>query len=230
MLLLTGGSGLLGSQLKRLLGCAAPPRKDFDILEPKDLGQDLIVHCAAYTDVLKAESEPRNCFDINVIGTKNMSRWPLVYVSTEYVFDGRRGDYREEDSPSPLNNYAYTKYLGELEARKSPRFLIVRTLFKPRPFEHEKACIDQWTSGDYVDEIAPLVSQAVKLFQEKKLEGVIHLGTGRKTTYDLAKRTRNVRPVLRAAIPVKLPRDTSLNLSRMLTLLGPISGMRSETQ
>ena len=227
MLLLTGGSGLLGGELQKYLDCTAPSRSDFNILDPKDLGQSVVVHCAAYTDVLKAEVNPKLCLDVNVTGTRNMARWPLVYISTEYVFDGERGNYSEEDQPSPINAYAYSKFLGELQARKAPRFLIIRTLFKPRPFEHPRACIDQFTSGDYVDVIAPLIAKAVGLFQKGELEGVLNIGTGRKSTYELAAQSREVAPVLRKAIPVKLPRDTSLNLSKMSILRGPTSGARS---
>lgn len=227
MILLTGGSGLLGRELQRHIDCQAPSHKDFDILNPSAVDPELVVHCAAYTDVLGAEADPRRCFDLNVVGTKNMARWPMVYISTEYVFDGTKGNYSEKDTPSPINNYSYSKYLGELEARKAPRFLIIRTLFKPRPFEHPRACIDQWTSGDYVDVIACLVGKAVNLFMENKLEGVIHIGTGRKSTYDLAKQSRNVAPVLRSSIPVKLPRDTSLDLTRWISIS---RGLTSETK
>lgn len=214
MILLTGGSGLLGRHLFQHLDCYAPAHAHFDVEKPVlPNGVSMIVHCAAYTDVARAEVERDKAYLVNVLGTLKLAELgvPLVYISTEYVFDGERGNYSEEDPTNPVNCYARTKALGEKMAKYAPRWLIVRTLFKPRPFEHPKAVTDQWTSGDYVDVIAPMIAKAVKLFEAEKLKGVIHIGTGRKSTYDLAKKSRDVTPITREEISVPLPRDTSLN-------------------
>ena len=148
MILLTGGSGLLGRELRKHLKCYAPSSAEFDILRPPDVphGVSMIVHAAAYTDVARAEVEREEAYGLNVIGTLNMalSGLPLVYISTEYVFDGLRGGYDEYDEPSPVNVYARTKYLGERMARRAVRWLVIRTLFKPRPFEHPRAVTDQY--------------------------------------------------------------------------------------
>lgn len=214
MILLTGGSGLLGRHLFQHLECYAPSHSDFDIEKPVlTKGISMIVHCAAYTDVERAEVERDRAYLVNVLGTLKLAELgvPLVYISTEYVFDGAKGNYSEEDETNPVNCYARTKELGEKMAKHAPRWLIIRTLFKPRPFEHERAVTDQWTSGDYVDVIAPLIAKAVKLFAAGKLKGVIHIGTGRKSTYDLARQSRDVTPITRSDISVPLPMDTSLN-------------------
>ncbi|MGH6628914.1 MAG: SDR family oxidoreductase [Burkholderiales bacterium] len=217
MILLTGGSGLLGRHLKPLLDCIAPSHDEFDILAPViPPGVHLIVHAAAYTDVDGAERDPSECYAVNVTGTQNLLALglPLVYISTEYVFDGDTGNYAEDAIPRPLNVYAETKFIGEIEVMRAERTLIVRTLFKPRPFEHERACTDQFTSGDYADVIATLIAKAIGLFEDGRLEGVIHIGTGRKSTFDLAKQTREVSPIERKDICTPLPRDTSLNLAK----------------
>lgn len=218
MILLTGGSGLLGRELQKHLKCYAPSSAEFDILHPTDVpsGVSMIVHAAAYTDVARAEVEREEAYGLNVIGTMNMALTglPLVYISTEYVFDGMRGGYDEYDEPSPINVYARTKYLGERMARRATRWLVIRTLFKPRPFEHPRAVTDQYTTGDYVDVMAPLIARAIVMFQDGALEGVIHIGTGRKSTFDLASQSRDVEPITRKEICTPLPRDTSLDLSR----------------
>lgn len=221
MILLTGGTGRLGRELRQLIDCHAPTRQELDITEydprvPRETR--LIVHSAAYTDVAGAETNRAECFDTNVTATAALSRWPMVYISTEYVFDGERGDYREDDEPSPVNYYARTKLMGEQQAMRAPRWLILRCLFKPRPFQHEGACVDQYTSGDYVDVIARQVAQCVKWFDEGKVEGILHLGTGRKSTYELARQTREVRPISVNDVSVRLPRDTSLNTERFREL------------
>lgn len=218
MILLTGGAGLLGQELQKHLVLSAPPRNEFDIIDfrEQDLlwGAELIVHCAAYTDVTSAETNKQLCYDTNVIGTRNLATLgiPILYISTEYVFDGTKGNYNETAMPNPQNFYAFTKLLGEYECRKEPRSVVIRCLFKPRPFEHSHACIDQFTSGDYVDVIAQEIAQAIKQFDN--LPATIHIGTGRKSTYELARQTRDVEPCSVADIKaVRLPRDTSMDIS-----------------
>lgn len=223
MILLTGGSGLLGRHLAPLLDCIAPTHEQFDIMEPV-IPPDvhMIVHAAAYTDVDGAQREPWKCSELNVEGTKNLIALglPLVYISTEYVFDGGRGNYAEDDVPNPLNVYAASKFLGERAVLRSERTLVIRTLFKPRPFEHPKAVKDQIVSGDYVDVIAPLIAQAIKFFEAGKVSGILHVGTGRKSIYDLAVQSRpDVEAITLADISVRLPRDTSLNLGKWNSLI-----------
>jgi len=169
------------------------------------------VHSAAYTDVAMAETERELCYQTNVIGTRNLASLgvPMLYISTEYVFDGEKGNYHEGDYPNPRNFYALTKLLGEYESRRT-RSVVVRCLFKPRPFEHACACVDQFTSGDYAEVIAKEIAVAIEKFNE--LPPTIHIGTGRKSTYDLAKQSREVIPITVESIGlVRLPRDTSLN-------------------
>lgn len=225
MILLTGGSGLLGRHLIGLRGYAAPSHVEFDLERFDDqapCGYDAVVHAAAHTDVLGAETDPTEaarCYRTNVLGTRRIARWarevPFVYISTEYVFDGERGGYREHDPMSPVNFYAMTKAQGEREVRAAGgRHLILRTLFKPRPFEWPDACVDMWTSGDYVDRIAPEVDLAIQACLQGLVSGILHVGTGRKSIYELAAQSREVRPISRSQLGVTLPRDTSLDLSR----------------
>lgn len=218
MIMLTGGSGLLGQELQKHIECVAPSHEEFDILNPPKPPKDthLIVHCAAYTDVVKAEEDRNDCYDVNCAGTRLVARLglPIVYISTEYVFGGGKGNYSTYDTPDPQNFYALTKLIGEGFCMRAPASLVIRTLFKPRPFEHARACTDQWTSGDYVDVIAPLIADKIRGFEgTNQGHFVCHVGTERKSTYELAKRSRpDVEPCLRSDIKsIKLPMDTSLN-------------------
>jgi len=223
MILLTGGSGLLGTELRKHHQFLAPLRREFDITNPESITKylknintsiNLIVHCAAYTDVSKSEFEKELCYKTNVIGTANVAslKMPMIYISTEYVFDGEKGNYKETDAPNPVNFYALTKLLGEFEAKKTDS-VIIRTLFKPRPFEHRGACVDQYTTGDYVDVIAKEILKVVLNFKDFP-RGIINIGTSKKSTYELAKKTREVKPITKENISVRLPKDTSLDLTR----------------
>lgn len=184
MILLTGGSGLLGTELRRYIQCVAPSHTELDItrlIRWKGEEPDLVIHSAAYTDLIKAEKEKETCFKVNFFGTKNVVdrfyKTPFVYISTEYVY-------------KPVNFYTYSKIEGEKYVRdRARRFLIIRTLFKPTPFPHPMAFNDQYTKGDYVDVIAPLVVSAIVRWNMKRSQ-IENVGTERKTIYDLAIRTR----------------------------------------
>lgn len=94
---------------------------------------DAIFHCAAYTAVDKAEDNVEACEKVNVEGTRNIAEAArevdskLIYLSTDYVFDGtKEGKYTPEDPTNPKSVYGNTKYLGELEALKVLKHYIVR--------------------------------------------------------------------------------------------------------
>lgn len=222
-ILITGGSGILGSNIRKLIRCDAPSSGELDITDfkkcrkaMKKYSPDIIIHCAAWTDVAGAERERAKCWRVNVAGTQNMVRAAagrrFVYISTEYVFDGKRGNYKETDMPNPLNFYSLTKLLGEVIVNQYPNTLIIRTAFKKDgPWAYPKAFIDQWMSADFASERAPAIVKAALM---AKLIGVIHVSGRRKTIYELAKRASpNVGKMSINDVPVKLPRDTSLSSS-----------------
>ncbi|MCR4307719.1 MAG: sugar nucleotide-binding protein [Candidatus Berkelbacteria bacterium] len=218
MILLTGGSGRLGTELQKLRKFELTPT--LEKLDITDRGvvrrylqfyqPSLIVHCAAFT---KVELEPEDfleSWETNVDGTYNLAQSgiPMLYISTEYVFDGEKGNYRESDKPHPLNFYATTKLVGEQMALRF-NGKVIRLLFKPRPWPFERAYSDQWTSGDYVDVIAKEVNKAIDKFDELPL--ITHIGTGRKSIYDLARQTGDVGVMSRTEVRAILPKDTSLD-------------------
>ena len=94
---------------------------------------DVIIHCAAWTAVDKAEVEKDLCNKVNVDGVKNIVDASLevnskiIYISTDYVFDGEKeGLYTEEDTVNPKNIYGMSKYLGEEEVKRNPNHFITR--------------------------------------------------------------------------------------------------------
>lgn len=222
-ILITGGSGALGLNIKKIVKCFAPDSKELDVTDFKKCIKainkykpDIIIHCAAWTDVARAEKEKQKCWNVNVVGTENLVKASkgkrFVYISTEYVFDGEKGDYSELDIPNPINFYSLTKLIGEAIVRQYPNTLIIRTAFKKDgPWPYEKAFTDQWMSADFASERAPDIVRAGLM---KDLKGIIHISGGRKTIYDLAKRVSpNVGKMSINDLSVKLPRDTSLNSS-----------------
>ncbi|MCL4454662.1 MAG: NAD(P)-dependent oxidoreductase [Deinococcus sp.] len=239
MILLTGGSGRLGSALRALLPeVAAPGRAELDVTLPEQIERALdtvqpkaVVHTAAYTNVAKAETERGLCWAVNVEGTRNLVRalgprgLPLIHISTDYVFYGDTGRYREEDPVGPVRNYyALSKLVAEELVRILPKHLVIRTSFRERPWPYPSAYTDLYTSQDYLDRIAPDVALAVSHFDQIPFT-TLHIATERKSAYDLAKETRpDVRPASRTESPVALPEDISLEVSRWQALKEEMKG------
>ncbi|HEX2865073.1 MAG TPA: sugar nucleotide-binding protein, partial [Deinococcales bacterium] len=132
------------------------------------------------------------------------------------VFDGQRGNYREDDPPNPVNYYSLTKLVAEEAALARGNALVLRTSFKPSRWPHPVAFTDQYTSADFVDVIAPLLAEAIAAFAAGRLEpGLLHVATERKSVFELARRRNpGVRPGSRADANVTIPPDVSLNLER----------------
>lgn len=187
-ILITGGTGRLSAELKKHLEGEYAGIEHWDFTHPEEIPKgryDLILHMGAYTDVAKGEKEAEKCFQTNAFGTFNLVRkymdTPFAYISTEYA-------------KNPVSIYALTKLLGEEIVKYHPHHLIMRTSFKPNPFPFPMAYDDQYTQGDYVDVVAKLIAEKVKAWDKKTSESC-YIGTGRKTIFDLAKRTRpDVKP------------------------------------
>jgi dTDP-4-dehydrorhamnose reductase len=123
VILITGAGGQLGMALSEVFPEArAVLREEWDVAEPYPFDErpELVLHAAAWTRVDDAESDPEGARRVNVEGTRNVVALaaPVVYYSTDYVFDGAKaGPYVESDAASPLNAYGRSKADGEREVR-----------------------------------------------------------------------------------------------------------------
>jgi dTDP-4-dehydrorhamnose reductase len=121
--LITGARGQLGTALREVFPEADARDVDtLDVVSPElEYRPELVLHAAAWTDVDGAEERPDEAAAVNVTGTRNVAGLgsPLVYYSTDYVFDGtKREPYVESDRPSPVSVYGRTKLEGEHEVRE----------------------------------------------------------------------------------------------------------------
>ena len=152
-ILVTGGTGLLGNKIVSLhskeytiTGTYNKTKPDFknavrlDIVNKKQfkiiekIKPDIIIHTAGLTNVDYCEDHRKEAWKINVEGTKNIIDISkkignkIVFISTDYIFDGKNGPYEEEDEPNPINWYGKTKLEGENSLKSSGmEYYIIRT-------------------------------------------------------------------------------------------------------
>lgn len=229
-LLITGASGLLGSKLcelairknhevfsvynqhKPLHGTIVQlDVSDKITVEEKfeKIRPEAVVHAAALTNVDRCEVEKELAWSTNVEGTGNIARSCkkhsvfLIYVSTDYVFDGEKGTYKETDKPFPINYYGLTKLKGEECVKHSiDRYCIARPsviygstpargkinfalwlLDKLKRKEKAKIVTDQWNSPTLNTNLANMILEVI----ERKLTGTFHLaGATRLSRYEFA--------------------------------------------
>lgn len=226
-ILFTGGNGLLGSEFKKI-------RPDIDYVDIEDFnvmnydqmksrveGKDyrLILHAAAFTSPPRIDKNPLEAIQVNILGTANIVKlcfefdFKIIYISTDYVFKGDQGNYKETDPVYPVNKYAWSKLGGECAVRLYDKALIIRTTFSPNLFPFEKAFIDQWTSRENVSIIARKINALLDL----DITGVIHVGGKRKTVYEFAKSLDENREIGKLSIHgvnFTVPVDTTLNCDK----------------
>lgn len=223
--LVTGGKGKLGRELQKLIDADFIDIEDVDITNKKEIQRfilngkyNVIFHLAACTDLDKCEKDHEFAFDVNIRATQNIyevshSTSYLIYPSTDYVFDGEKGLYSEDDEPNPVNYYAYTKYASECIVKRASKHLITRGTMKERgKWRHPYAPVDMYESLLHHDEYAEFMIKLV----ERNAIGTFHIGKGRFSVYGWAHSfDPDVKPKTIEELGFPLPRDCSLDTSKM---------------
>jgi dTDP-4-dehydrorhamnose reductase len=223
-----GSSGILGSEIRLQKNSdllTYPPHSCVDITNFQRTydfirreNPDRILHLAAIVGARECEKDKKSAYTTNVLGTKNLSEIclkeniKLIYMSTDSVFDGEKGNYSEEDVPNPINYYSFTKFAGECFVGMVPPHLIIRSSFLPKGnFPYTNALTDQYTTRISVD----LLAKDIILAIDKNLEGIIHIGGERDTLYNIARKSKpDVGKMTIKETGLKLPKDLSLDSSK----------------
>ena len=221
-----GANGQLGSDLVEVFGEIAVPltHRDLDVTNYdslkilKEIDPDVIINTAAYVRVDDAEKEPKKAFNVNAIGALYVAKIANeldainVYISTDYVFDGRKGaPYTEEDMPNPINVYGASKYMGEIFTRNySKKHYVVRVsslygkkgargkggnfvnwiIEKAKGGEEIKVVNDIIMSPTYTRDVAVILRKLLEIEPEY---GIYHMvNEGYCSWYEFAKEIANV--------------------------------------
>lgn len=253
-ILVTGANGQLGYDVVRELQkhnieCFGATRQDFDIIDFKATKDfifnylpDVVIHCAAYTAVDKAEDERELCYKVNVSATKNIAEIckkidaKMLYISTDYVFDGtKEGFYEIDDKPNPINVYGETKLLGEEAVQKIlDKYFIVRiswvfgehgnnfvkTMLRLGAEKKELNVVaDQYGSPTYTVDLAPLLVEMIKTekygIYHATNEGVCTWAEFAEMIFEVAKMDVKVNCITTSEYPTKAKRPLNSKLSKI---------------
>lgn len=220
---ITGGSGHLGQKLVNHIlpyyEVLSPTSEECNILDLNNLtttienfNPDIVIHLAAFVDTFGCENNIKKALNVNVIGTTNITKsclslnCKLVYISSEYIFSGNKGNYTINDRLDPINVYGKTKAASEYIISTHPNYQIIRAPFIRQIYL--KAFTDQYCSRYFLDEVVEKIIRNIFNNQEK----IVHISSERTSLYDLyLKKGIKAEPIIMSKEQRKtLPKDTSL--------------------
>jgi dTDP-4-dehydrorhamnose reductase len=227
-IVITGGNGRFGSVLKKKYHSDKllyPNKKQLNILSIKSIENYLIkkkpkilIHLAALSRPMKIhDNDISKSININIIGTSNIVRIcsklkiKLIYFSTNYVYEGKKGNYKETDPVLPINNYAWSKLGGESSVQMYKNSLILRVCMTEEPFIHKKAFSDLKTNFIFQKDVADI------LFKILNKKGIINVGGKIQSPYNFGKKyNKNIKKILAKK---KLPLNPSMNINKLKKIL-----------
>ncbi|HLC59842.1 MAG TPA: SDR family oxidoreductase [Candidatus Nanoarchaeia archaeon] len=269
--LITGGSGLLGSAISfhfkdyfdvvstytshkvEIKGCKtayldiADAKGTVDLI--KKIKPKIIVHTSSLVGINACEKEKELAYKIHVEGTKNIVdaanavKAKLAYISTDYVFDGKKGNYNENDAPNPINCYGSTKLQGEALIGLAKNAVIRTSFFGWNIIKEKKSfstwIIDELSNGRpvslFTDQFTSLMlvndfSLALKEILDKDINGILNVasderiskhGFGLKLAEKFGLEKNLIKPIKSSEMAghEKRPLDTSLDISKAKKIL-----------
>ena len=225
----TGGNGRFAEAIKKIQNSYKifyPNKKELNILSEKNIENYLrkirpkiLVHMAGLSRPMKQhEDNIHRSIDLNIVGTANIvkvcSRMNIkvIYLSSGYVYQGKKGDYKETDAILPWNNYGWSKLGGEASVQMYRNSLIIRANISQSPFLHNRAFSNVKINFLYHDEAAKII---FKLINKK---GIINLGGNSSSVFKFAKKTNS--KVRKLFLKNKnYPRKLTMNLKKLNKLL-----------
>ncbi len=278
--LITGSSGMLGTALCRLLQSEHNNVTGIDLKRPTRAGKpdkfikcditnydrvikaiksakpDVVIHSAAYTDVDGCETNPGRAENVNALGTRHVAEAAheagarIIYISTDFVFDGRKKKpYKESDTPEPVNIYGRSKLDGERHVTEicRDRYIIARTSWifgdggknfvdtivnKAKTQKEIRVVSDQFGSPTYAVDLAGAIKKMAGLMgKQKDLHGIFHITNSDNCSwYKFAQKSLqmaniyevNLIPIMSGELerPAERPMMSILDNSRFIKLTG----------
>ena len=203
-------------------------KKEFDILNFSQMDKFLrdkkikyLIHIAGLSRPMAIHEKKIDIsINLNIIGTANIVKLcnkykiKLIYFSTNYVYPGTKGNYKESGSLLPVNNYAWSKLGGEAAVQLYKKSLILRLCMTDYPFTHKKAIKGAKSSFIYNKTVSKLMPFLLNEF------GVMNIGGKKREIYDFAKKFTDKKISSINLKKIKnFPKDSSINIEKLLNLL-----------
>ena len=227
-IIITGGLGRFAQILKAKninLNINYPSKKELNILKISSIKNYIkktkpkyLIHSAALSRPMSIhDKEISKSIDTNIIGTANIVKIcaefniKLIYFSTGYVYEGKKGNYKETDPVLPINNYARSKLGGECAVTMYKNSLILRITMCEKPFLHKFAFSDIKTNFMYHEDLVNILPKILNY------KGIINIGGKIQSVYNFAKKNN---PSIKKISGRKLfPPNPSMNITKLKKIM-----------
>jgi len=223
-IVITGGNGRFAQVLKKenkKLNIFYPNKKELDILNVNSITKYLkkikpkyVIHAAALSRPMNIhDKQISKSIDLNIVGTCNIVKVcshlkiKLIYFSTGYVYEGKKGNYAEDSPVLPINNYAWSKLGGESAVIMYKNSLILRITMCEKPFIHKHAFHDIKTNFMFHEDVVAIIPKIL----DKK--GILNVGGKIQSIYSFAK--KNNKNVKKKSGKKLLPKNPSMNIGKL---------------
>ena len=231
--LITGGDGRFAKQLKEKFkskNFIFLNKKQFNILNRNQIEKKIkkykphaIIHLAGLSrPMIIHEKNIEKSIELNIIGTSNLViecsklNVKIIYFSSQYVYPGNKGNYKENSPVLPMNNYAWSKLGGESAVHMYKNSLILRLNMTEKPWIHKYAFKNIKSNFLYHDEVIKILPKIINLY------GIINIGSNNNSILKFAKRTNKFVKAKNYKIkknqPI-MPKNSTLNTSKLKKIL-----------
>ena len=228
-ILVTGGNGRFANILRKnntKLNLVFKNKKQLNIMDILSIEKcfkkekpKIVLHTAGLSRPMNIhERNITKSIDLNIIGTANITKIckkfniKLIYFSTGYIYDGVKGNFREEDPVKPFNNYGFSKLGGEASVQMYKNSLILRITMTEKPFIHKKAFSNVKTNFMFHEDLVEILP---KIINQK---GIINVGGPTLSVYEFAKKyNKDVKKIKYKG--KKLPLKQNLNTKKLQKIL-----------
>ena len=230
LILVTGGDGRFAKVLKKnnkILNLYFASKKECNILDLNSINRlikkikpKIVIHCAGLSRPMDIhEKNISKSIDLNIIGTANITKVceknqiKLIYFSTGYVYEGKKGNYSETDPVKPFNNYGLSKLGGECSVLMYRNSLILRITMTEKPFTFKKAFSDLRSNFMFHEDLVKILPKVLN----KK--GIINIGGKSQSVYSFAKKYNKKIKKIKTNNKNKLPLNQTMNLDKLRKII-----------
>ena len=230
LILVTGGQGRFAKVLKKnnkFLNLYFASKKECNILNIKSLEKiikklkpKIILHCAGLSRPMEIHQKNiEKSIDLNIVGTANVvkvckkNNIKIIYFSTGYVYEGKKGNYSEKDPVKPFNNYGLSKLGGECAVLMYKNSLILRITMTESPFMYKKAYSNLKSNFMFHEDLVKILPKIINY------KGILNVGGKTQSVFSFAKLHNKKVKKIKLSIKDKLPFNQTMNTSVLKRLI-----------